>query len=120
MIVDDDPDIVEAVTLFLQKEGHEVSGAFNREEGLTLIKSTGPDLVILDVMMENPDDGIVMAQDLRRDGLDKPILMLTSVSRVTGLSYGRDNELVPVDEFLEKPVDPAVLAKTVAKLLNKR
>jgi DNA-binding response OmpR family regulator len=120
VIVDDDPDIVEAVTLFLQKEGHEVSGAFNREEGLTLIKSVDPDLVILDVMMESPDDGIVMAQDLRRDGLDKPILMLTSVSRVTGMSYGRDNELVPVDEFLEKPVDPAVLVQAVAKLLNKR
>jgi DNA-binding response OmpR family regulator len=118
LIVDDDPDIVEASSLFLQGAGYEVVSASNRIDGMTMIGQTNPDLLILDVMMDNPDDGIVMAQDLRRDGFAKPILMLTSVSRVTGMSYGQDDDLVPVDAFLEKPVTPSVLVEQVQKLLG--
>ena len=77
------------------------------------------DLLILDVMMEQPDDGIVMARDLRRDGFKKPILMLTSISRVTGMTFGSDSDLVPVDAFQEKPLPPKKLLETVAELLKK-
>ena len=75
--------------------------------------------MILDVMMEQPDDGIAMAQDLRRAGQTLPILMLTSVGKVTGMSYDRDNDLVPVDAFFEKPVRPEDLLKKVDELLKK-
>ncbi len=119
LIVDDDPDIVEAVTLFLQKAGHDVASAFNRNEGMSRLQESTPDLLILDVMMEQPDDGIAMAQELRRSGFSKPIIMLTSVSKALGMSYGRDDELVPVDEFLEKPVLPAVLIEKVNKFIAK-
>ena len=43
--------------------------------------------------------------------------MLTSISRVSGLAYGKDQDLVPVDAFLEKPVDPTTLLRKVAELL---
>jgi DNA-binding response OmpR family regulator len=46
--------------------------------------------------------------------------MLTSIGRVTGLTYGRDDQLVPVDEFVDKPVDPASLVARVAALLARR
>ena len=69
-------------------------------------------------MMEEPDDGFAMAQELRRDGFAKPILMLTSICRVTGLSYGVDASTVPVDDFVEKPVAPAALLEKVAALLK--
>jgi DNA-binding response OmpR family regulator len=82
------------------------------------VRSEAPDLVILDVMMEQPDDGIRMAQELRAQGFKKPILMLTSISKVTGMSYGRDDELVPVDDFEEKPIDPQVLVGKVQELLG--
>ena len=65
-------------------------------------------------MMEQPDDGFVMAQDLRRHGNTIPILMLTSVGTVSGLAFGKDDEMVPVDEFQAKPVDPATLVDKVA------
>jgi DNA-binding response OmpR family regulator len=119
LIVDDDPDIVEASTLFLQGAGYEVVSASNRADGMAMTKDANPDLLILDVMMDSPDDGIVMAQDLRRQGFDKPILMLTSVSRATGMTYGQDNDLVPVDAFIEKPVKPSTLVEQVQKLLSK-
>lgn len=119
-IVDDDSDVVEACRLFLQKEGHKVEAAYSRAEGMAAIKEADPDLLILDVIMEQPDDGIVMAQELRKSGFKKPILMMTSISRVTGLSYAKDDDLVPVDAFLEKPVDPAVLIAKVSELLGKK
>lgn len=117
LIVDDDPDVVEACRLFLERERHQVAAAYSRAEGTKAVAEVQPDLLILDVIMEQPDDGIAMAQELRRAGFAKPILMLTSISRVTGLSYGKDKDLVPVEAFLEKPVDPATLLRSVGDLL---
>lgn len=119
LIVDDDPDVVDACTLILEKNGYEVASANNVTDGKAQIQKVNPDLLILDVMMEQPDDGIVMAQDLRRVGFAKPILMLTSISRVTGMSFGSDSDLVPVDAFQEKPIPPKKLLETVAELLHK-
>ncbi|MCP4638959.1 MAG: response regulator transcription factor [bacterium] len=119
LVVDDDPDIREACTLVLEAKGHEVQSAGSREEGMKAIAAGQPDLMILDVMMEQPDDGMAMAQELRRQGFAKPILMLTSISKVTGLSYGEDESVVPVDEFVEKPIAPDALVAKVAELLKK-
>ena len=119
LIVDDDPDIVEASTLFLQKEGHTIASAYNRKDGMKAIETFAPDLLILDVMMEQPDDGFAMAQELRRQGHKLPILMLTSVASASGLAFGKDDEMVPVDDFQAKPVEPADLVRKVARLLNK-
>jgi len=119
LIVDDDPDVVEATQLFLQKDGHQVSAAFNREDGLKQVKMVNPDLLILDIMMEQPDDGIAMAQELRGAGFKAPIIMMTSISKVTGMGYGKDSDVIPADDFLEKPVQPAVLQEKVKALLKK-
>ncbi|MBN1880088.1 response regulator [bacterium] len=116
-IVDDDPDVVEACTLILESEGHSITPAYNRDEGMNLLKADTPDLLILDVMMEQPDDGIAMAQELRRINFNKPILMLTSIGKTTGYSFGRDNEILPVDAFEEKPLDPKKLITLVNQLL---
>ena len=119
LVVDDDPDITFAVSLYLKRDQHDVRTAASRAEAMEAIEAAPPDLIILDVMMEQPDDGIAMAQDLRRSGSTVPIIMLTSVGQVTGMSYGRDSDLVPVDAFFEKPVRPDDLLKAVAGLLKK-
>lgn len=116
-IVDDDPDVVEACSLILESEGHTVIPAYNREEGMKLLQSDTPDLLILDVMMEQPDDGIAMAQELRRAKFTAPILMMTSIGKTTGYSFGRDNEILPVDAFEEKPLEPKKLISIVRQLL---
>jgi DNA-binding response OmpR family regulator len=117
LVVDDDPDVVEACKLFLGREHHQVEFACSRPEGMKALAAFQPDLLILDVIMEQPDDGIAMARELRRQGFAAPILMLTSMSRVAGMSFGKDNDLLPVDAFLEKPVDPPTLLKKVGELL---
>jgi two-component system, OmpR family, response regulator MprA len=120
LIVDDDPDITFATELFLKKAQHEVRTASNREDGMKAIEDGNPDLIILDVMMEQADDGIAMAQELRRQGCEIPILMLTSVGKVTGFTYDEDQELVPVNAFFEKPIQPDLLVKKVNELLAAR
>ena len=119
LVVDDDPDIVEAMRLFLTKEGHQVEAAYNRQDGLKKVSSFKPDLLILDVIMELPDDGFTLAQELRRAGNKLPILMLTSVESVSGLSFGKDDEMVPVDDFQSKPIEPAKLIEKVNHLLKR-
>jgi len=119
LIVDDDRDLVEACKLFLEREGHEVAAAYNRPDGMEAVAGEQPDLLILDVMMEQPDDGFAMAQELRRQKFTKPILMLTSIAKVSGMDFGQDNELVPVDDFEEKPIEPAKLLAKVKELLEK-
>jgi len=120
LIVDDDPDITFATELFLKKAQHEVQTASNRADGMKAIEDGNPDLIILDVMMEQADDGIAMAQELRRQGCEIPILMLTSVGKVTGFTYDEDQELVPVNAFFEKPIQPDLLVKKVNELLAAR
>ena len=120
LIVDDDPDVVEACRLVLEQEGHVVTHAANRVEGMAALAGDEPDLLILDVIMDQPDDGIAMAQELRRRAFDAPIIMLTSIGKVTGFAYGSNPELVPVDYFHEKPIEPAVLVCKVAELLARR
>jgi DNA-binding response OmpR family regulator len=120
LIVDDDPDITFATGLFLKKAQHEVLTASNRADGMKAIDDENPDLIILDVMMEQADDGIAMAQELRRQGCEIPILMLTSVGKVTGFTYDEDREMVPVNAFFEKPIRPDLLVQKVNELLATR
>lgn len=120
LIVDDDPDVLDAARLVLEREGHEIATAATRTEGMAKVEEFKPDLLVLDVMMEEPDDGFVMAQDLRRRGQTLPIMMLTSVGTATGFDFGPDAEMVPVDDFQPKPVDPTTFIAKIGKLLNAR
>lgn len=120
LIVDDDPDIVDSVRLVLAAEGFSVLSADNRAEGMAAVEKEKPDLIILDVMMEQPDDGFVAAQDLRRKGVKTPIVILSSIGQVTGYNYDKDSEMAPVDEFVSKPIAPADLVAKVKKLLGKK
>lgn len=118
LVVDDDPDIVEAISMFLRKEGHEIETASNRTEGMQAVETFQPDLLVLDCMMEEADDGMAMAQDLRRDGFGGKILMLSNISTVTGMDYDKDEDVVPVDDFQQKPVDAGTLVDKVNTLLS--
>ncbi len=120
LIVDDDPDIVATVRIVLEREGYAVDSAPSMADGLVKLGESQPDLVILDVMMEEPDAGLLFARQVRRDGNAIPILMLTSVNLTLGLQIGKDEEIVPVDEFVEKPIDPTTLVEKVRWLLEER
>jgi len=121
LIVDDDADLVEALTLALRSRGYHVTSAATGKEAWEKAQQTPPDLAIIDVMMETVSDGIQLTHRLRQNERLKnvPILMLTAVNQAFSLNLDRETEdgYLPVDKFLEKPVEPAALLKEVEALL---
>ncbi len=117
-IIDDDPDIIEASSLVLKSKGHTVLPASNPDDGYKIVIEQKPELIILDVMMDEPDDGFFLAQKLRKENITTPILMYTSVSKTIGFEYGQ-GDMVPVDDFVEKPISPDELVSKVDNLLQK-
>jgi DNA-binding response OmpR family regulator len=117
VIIDDDPDILDASSLVLTSKGFEVFTASNPDDGYKIVKQKSPDLIILDVMMNEPDDGFFLAQKFRKEKIKTPILMYTSISKAIGIEFGV-GEMVPVDEFVEKPISPDELISKVEKLLH--
>ncbi len=130
LIVEDDPDFVEAMRLPLEANGYEVHHAASGREALERVRGLMPDVIILDVMMESDTEGFQVAYQLRNPdprseyaGCSKiPILMLTAIGAETRMQFSpeTDREFLPVDKFLEKPVQPGELLKNVAQLLQKR
>lgn len=116
-IIDDDPDIIEAASLLLQSRGYEVVSAQNVEEALEMVPKENPDLIILDVVMVEPDDGFYLANKFRKTGIETPILMLTSIAKVTGYDFG-NNESLPIQDFLEKPISPDALLEKIKQYLK--
>jgi two-component system alkaline phosphatase synthesis response regulator PhoP len=122
LIVDDDPDIVESVTMVLQRKNHEVIQAYGGVEGLEKARKEKPDAIILDVMM--PDkDGYAVCKELKSDPEYQtiPILLLTAVvSKIPTTTYthrmGMETE---ADDYVDKPVEPVELLRLVERLLKK-
>ena len=124
MIVDDDADFICVVKTILESEQYIVVTAGDKTEGMEKIMVEKPDLAILDVMMEVWNDGFEMSRQLKRDTRFKnmPVLMLTAVEKKTGIDFksaAGDPLWLPVDAFLNKPVEPDVLLSEVKILLSK-
>jgi DNA-binding response OmpR family regulator len=121
LVIDDDIDLVEIIRLTLENAGFAVIDAQTGERGLGKARGESPDLILLDVMMGTVDEGFQVAYQLRGDAATKeiPIIMLTAVGDRTGFDFdpARDQEFLPVDEFLEKPVSPRKLVDLVRKHL---
>ncbi|HPI38962.1 MAG TPA: response regulator [Ignavibacteriaceae bacterium] len=118
-VIDDDLDILDASSLVLKTNGFDVITANNPNDGYKIIKEHTPDLIILDVMMDEPDDGFFLAQKLRKENIKIPIIMYTSVSKALGVDYGT-SDMVPVDEFVEKPISPEQLLQKINNLLKQK
>ena len=125
LIVDNDPDLTEALKATLESEQYTVVTAADRAEGMEKISLEKPDLVILDVMMSTWQDGFEMSRDLKQDPgfKDIPILILTALKDRTGIGFksdAGDPAWLPVDGYLDKPVEPGILLDEVRKLLSKK
>jgi CheY-like chemotaxis protein len=128
LIIDDDPDIALAARLCLEGAGYAVEEARNSVEGLAKIKADRPDLIVLDVMMDSTTEGFQTALALRSPDPDAeyagykdiPIIMLTAIHTTTPLRFGPDQDYLPVDEFIDKPIDPDKLVQKVETLLASR
>jgi len=122
LIVDDDPDLVEAVSTILESKGYEVAAAYGGIEGLEKAKTENPDLIVLDVMM--PDkDGYQVCKELKGDPKYSsiPILLLTAVvSKIPTTRYTQQMGMeTEADDYIDKPVEPEEMVKRIEALLSK-
>ncbi len=126
LVIDDDPDIVSSVRTTLESVGHTVVEASNSKEGLSKIETEHPDLLVLDVMMETHTAGFNLALKLRNpDPTSKyikfkniPILMLTAIHSTTPLQFAEGIDYLPVELFIDKPIDPEDLIQRVNWVLD--
>lgn len=122
LIVDDDPDIIEQLTLTLDAEGYEVVAAEGEEQAKEALLATRPDLAILDLMMEHMDSGFVLCHHLKKLYPETPVILLSAVTATTGMSFNAQapdaRSWVKVDKVLDKPVRPEQLRAEVRRLLR--
>ena len=124
LVVDDDEDIRDSMQAILETKQYTVAVASSKNEAMEKAKTEKPDLFILDVMMDTWQDGFDMARELKQDPQfkDTPILMLTGVKQKTGIDFkpsAGDAVWMPVEGFLEKPIDPEIMLDEVEKLISK-
>lgn len=123
LVVDDDPDIIEAITTVLESvEEYDVRTARDGLECMQAVKEDVPDLLILDLLMPRMD-GFTVVRELRENPRYRklPIMILTSVRE--DASYRRyELEMgvrMDVQDYIEKPVPPAELMRRVGNLLKR-
>ena len=121
LLVDDDPDFVEAVKVIVESGGFNVRVAYDGQEGLDAVAKEKPDLIVLDVMMPNMDGHAACAR-LKSDPATKeiPIILLTAVAdRVTTSKYShRDMLESEAEDYMPKPVDPPELLNLIRSWLK--
>ena len=124
LVVDDDPDILAALTMILQSQEYEVVTARNGLEALARLEAAKPHLMILDLLMPKMDGFAVCKalQEPKWSGYrDMPVLVLTSVrEEASRRRYELETgQQLGVDDYIEKPFSPDVLLERVAKLIGK-
>jgi len=125
LVVDDDPDILDAVSMILESQGYEVVTAKDGVEGLANLKAESPDLMILDLLMPKMD-GFAVCKELQDPRWSKyrdiPILILTSVrEEASRRRYELETGLeLDVDDYVEKPMAPEILLERVNRLIKKK
>lgn len=124
LLVDDDLDFLEMHKAVLMNHGYEVTTATSAQEGWEKVRAEMPDLIVLDLMMEEHDAGFSFARRIKNDPLFKktPILMVTAVADATGYKFSleEDGYWMKTDAFLDKPVEPSALVNSVKKLLGQK
>ena len=128
LMIDDDENLVNVVRMVFEAKNYSFGCAYSAKEGLEKIKEFKPDLIILDVIMEDFVAGFRIVSELRTgDPISEysnfskvPILMLTSVTSKTDINFSEKivTTLLPVDAFIEKPVKPDILLSKTKELLR--
>jgi len=117
LLVDDDPDFLEQNRMLLEANGYAVRTASSGRECLAAVEERRPDLIILDMVMGERQEGFDISRELRNSEYTKgiPLVMITSVNDAIPFRIEPDRTWLPVDALIEKPVDPLLLLSMVQR-----
>lgn len=126
LIVDDDPDIIDSLTMILEGNQFEVAALTDTRNLIEKAKASHPDLILLDIVFpDDPQAGFKAARLLAEDPElgAVPVLVLSAVNERTNLGFSFSehdisDDFLPVQGFLEKPVEPALLLQRIDELLR--
>jgi DNA-binding response OmpR family regulator len=115
LLVDDDPEIVGAMRVFLEQKGYRVLTASEGNAGLALAEMEAPDLIVVDMMMPRKS-GFLVAEKLKsRPGSGPPIIMITANEGSRHRAYA---EMLGVADYLRKPFAMDKLLESIERLLG--
>lgn len=123
LIIDDDPDFVDGLRSILESAGYEVDVAYNPKTGFEALKAKRYDLLLLDILMGRGAEGIMIARKMRKDPelIKMPVLIITSLREQIAFLFPGEPvhpHLLPIDELMEKPVEPKILLERVDGLIQ--
>jgi len=120
LVVDDDPDFVLICRMILEAEDYQVLEAANGDQALESMRQEKPDLVLLDVMMSTTLEGVDVNKEIKADPKlkDVPVVMISSIGTSEYASEFPDDERIPIDSWISKPIQPGVLLKTVRRFVD--
>lgn len=123
LLIDDDDDFRASVGLLLAKEGFEIAEAASGKAGLQQLAAVHPDLIVLDVMMDNASDGYGVTQAIKfqpqfQQFQNVPILMISSIDQTPDerFAFAGELDMVRPDRYLTKPIDVPRFLQTVRQL----
>lgn len=120
LVVDDDPVFLVVCRSILETEGYQVLEAGDGGQALETMRREKPDLVLLDIMMSTTLEGVDVSKEMEADPnlSDVPIVMISSIATSEYASEFPDEERIPIDAWISKPIQPEVLLKTVKRFLE--
>ncbi|MDD4871312.1 MAG: response regulator [Kiritimatiellae bacterium] len=118
LCIDDDPDFLDSLRIIIESADYITESADSAEAGLKKYKEVNPDLIIVDLMMEEVDAGTNFVKEIKALGKTPPIYMLSSVG--DSLSTNTDYTRLGLDGVFQKPIKPNILLETIATRLKKK
>jgi CheY-like chemotaxis protein len=120
LVVDDDPGFLLICRSILEAEGYQVLEATNGSKALEMVRQERPDLVLLDVMMSTTLEGVDVSKEMKADPNLKgvPVIMISSIATSEYASAFPNDERIPIDAWITKPIQPEVLLKTIKRFLG--
>ena len=116
LVIDDDPDVGLFCKTILEPLGYSVSTIFEAAHAIEKINEIKPDLIILDIILEEADSGIKLAREFPEKIGNIPVLLLSSIAKASEALI--DVSSLPVKEVINKPIDPEVLIEKVKAIIG--
>ncbi|OGR52312.1 MAG: hypothetical protein A2049_01235 [Elusimicrobia bacterium GWA2_62_23] len=121
LVVEDDPDMMEQMKIYLESEDYEVVAASTQKEAEPLIKPGAFNAAVLDLMMENPDSGFVLSHKIKKMDQGLPVIIVTSVTKETGFYFDKARDpkaWIKADAIIHKELRFEQLKAELKRLLG--